>query len=163
MISDLLPTVSISEKNPGGNAIFIREDKEILPFPGRALEFDRPLLIYYEIYNLTKDDIGATEYRIDYSISVAPYGNEQYSKLYQSIRRQADTIARRPLVTSSFTRSGIDSDIASSLDIDMSTFVANIDRLEIYEVQLSVTDNFSGSTTTNSLLFRVLPDWREMK
>lgn len=163
MISDLLPIVSISEENPDRNAIFIRDDMEILPFPGRVLEFDRPLLIYYEIYNLTKDEFGATDYRIDYSISIAPYGNEQYSKLYQGIRREADTIEMRPLVTSSFTRSGINSDISSSLDIDMSAFVANIDRLEIYEVQLSVVDNHSVTTATSSLLFRVLPDWHEMK
>ena len=159
MLSDILPVIYIGEGESGREVTLTRGNMEMIPFPGRALEFNRSLSIYYEIYNLTKDRFGSTDYRIDYSISIAPYREDQYARLYQDYQRPTGRKEERPLVTSSFTQRGIDSDVVTHLEIDLSEFVAKIDRLEIYELALHIVDNLTGATASRSFLFRVLPDW----
>lgn len=159
LVSDILPAFRITEVGSGKKGPFIRGNLEVLPLPGRAFEFSQTLFIYYEIYNLSKDEFGATDYRTDYSIAVAPYEESLFTQLFHGVRRIAGIEIERAIVTSSFTRSGIQRDISTHLEIDFSPLVADIDRLEIYELELRITDNITGYTASSSLVFRLLPDW----
>ena len=47
---------------------FVKGDIEVIPMASRAYRPGDPVFIYYEIYNLARDEFGATRYRISYQI-----------------------------------------------------------------------------------------------
>ena len=66
-MSDLLLAKQIELVNPFPEK---RTDLRIAPNPLRAYRSGGSAFVYLEIYNLTQDDFGRTEYRITYSLSV---------------------------------------------------------------------------------------------
>lgn len=47
---------------------FVKGDIEVIPMASRTYRFGEPVFIYYEIYNLKRDEFGSTKYRISYEI-----------------------------------------------------------------------------------------------
>ncbi len=152
MVSDILPAANIREVGPDRRGTFIRGGLEVLPLPGRVLQSDQPLFIYYEVYNLTRDEYGATRFGIEYTVLEAPEQLAVAARLYQGLRSLAGLRGRRTAVSSSFTTSGISPEMASWLEVDMSSLPPGS-----YLLELTVTDEVSGQKVTNSLLFRTLP------
>jgi GWxTD domain-containing protein len=152
MVSGILPAASVREVGPGREGRFIRNGLEVLPLPGRALQLDQPLFIYYEIYNLTKDPIGATEYEISYSVAEAPEERALTTRLFQGVQRLFGAGRRRAVLTSAVPRSGIFNDETAWLELDLSQLPA-----DTYIVELTVTDKLTGAVAQGALLFRTLP------
>ncbi len=152
MVSDILPAASIREVGSGMTGTFIRGDLEVIPLPGRALQADQPLFIYYEVYNLTRDSFGATQYTIDYSVMEAPEQLPIAARLYHGLRSLTGLRRRRTAVSSSFTSSGIRPDLAAYLEVDVSSLPP-----DSYVLELTVTDDVRSESVTNSLIFRTLP------
>ncbi|MFC1500627.1 hypothetical protein ACFL6T_06405, partial [Candidatus Zixiibacteriota bacterium] len=152
MVSNILPAAQITEVGPGREGRFIRGDLEVLPLPGRALQADQPLFIYYEVYNLSRDGFGATEYRVDYTIVEAPESGALMSRLFQGIENIVTSRNRRSQISSSVTGRGITPDMGSYLEIDLGDL-----KPETYELLLTVTDLNTGQSQTSSLIFRTLP------
>ena len=152
MVSNILPAARITQVEPGREGTFIRGDLEVLPLPGRALQVDQPLFIYYEIYNLAKDEFGATDYQIDYSVAEAPQEMALATRLFQGLRSLVGAGRKRAVITSSVSGSGISNDVRSFLEIDLSGLPP-----QTYEIELRITDLLKGSTATSYLLLRTLP------
>lgn len=152
MVSDILPAAAIREVPRGTSGTFVRDGLEVLPLPGRALQSDQPLFVYYEIYNLTKDPIGATDYEVSYSVGEAPDEGGLGARLYQGLKSLVGAGRRRSVLTATVPRSDIRSDLGEYLEIDMSGVEAGT-----YLLELTVTDRLSGSTAVQRLLFRTLP------
>ena len=152
MISDILPAARIQEVPPGREGTFIRGELEVLPLPGRALEVDQPLFIYYEIYNLKKDPIGATEYEITYAVSEAPEELGVAGRLFQGLRSLVGRGRRRAVLSSTIRQTGIRNDQPAWLEIDMGESPA-----DTYLLELTVNDTIGGTTAQAALLFRTLP------
>ncbi len=51
------------------NSFFRRGEFSIIPNPSATFNRSQPLCLYYEIYNLTKDEQGLTSFEVEYSIS----------------------------------------------------------------------------------------------
>jgi len=153
MVSSILPAASITEVEPGREGRFIRGNLEVLPLPGRALQADQPLFIYYEAYNLSRDEFGATSYQVEYAVSQAPEGQELMTRLFQGIRNIVTGRRGRVRIASSVSRQGIHPDIASWLEIDLGDL-----RPETWELLLTVTDLHTGESKSSSLIFRTLPN-----
>jgi GWxTD domain-containing protein len=47
---------------------FVKHDLEIMPLPGMSIQKQRPLHVYFEIYNLTANAQGETNYAIEYGV-----------------------------------------------------------------------------------------------
>jgi hypothetical protein len=47
---------------------FVKNGLEIMPLPGLAIQKQRPLHVYFEIYNLAASAPGETNYEIEYSV-----------------------------------------------------------------------------------------------
>jgi len=152
MVSNILPAAQITEVGPGREGRFIRGNLEVLPLPGRALQTDQPLFIYYEVYNLSRDGFGATEYRVDYTISEAPEGGALLTRLFQGIQSIVTSRSRRAQVSSSVTGRGINPDMGSYLEIGLGDL-----KPKTYELLLTVTDLHTGTSVSTSLIFRTLP------
>lgn len=155
MVSNILPAAQITQVEPGREGTFIRGNLEVLPLPGRALQVDQPLFIYYEIYNLSKDQYGATDYRVDYSVAEAPQDVALATRLFQGLASLVGAGRKRAVITSSVDGSGIMRDVRSFLEIDMSGLPP-----QTYELELQITDTLNGNTAKSYLLFRTLPPTR---
>jgi len=152
MVSSILPAAMITPVDPGQEGTFIRNNLQVLPLPGRALQVNQPLFIYYEIYNLTKDQYGATDYQVDYIVAEAPQDVALITRLFQGLASLVGAGRKRAVITSSVTGSGITNDVRSSLEIDLSELPP-----QTYELELQITDTLPGSTAISYLLFRTLP------
>ncbi len=152
MVSNILPAAQITQVGPGREGRFIRGDLEVLPLPGRALQTDQPLFIYYEMYNLSRDEFGATEYRVDYAIAEAPEGQALMTRLFQGLQSIVTGRRRRAQISSSITGRGIHSDVNAYLEIDLGAL-----KPETYELLLTVTDLHTNESRSSSLIFRTLP------
>lgn len=152
MVSSILPAALITQTDPAREGTFVRRGLEVLPLPGRALQVDQPLFIYYEIYNLTKGQYGGTDYRVDYSVAEAPQGMALTTRLFQGLASLVGAGRKQAVITSSVSSSGITSDVHSFLEIDLSGL-----QPMTYEVTLIVTDTLTGKSASSSLLFRTLP------
>ncbi|MFC1540040.1 tetratricopeptide repeat protein [Gemmatimonadota bacterium] len=152
MLSDILPAALIRQVESESVSRFRRGDLEVLPLPGRALQIDQPLFIYYEIYNLKKDDVGGTDYEITYSVAEMPNESGIGSRLYQGEVAPVRARQRRIVLSSSFHRSGIQTDISEYLELGMEEVPPGT-----YLLELVVHDANSGTETSKHLLFRTLP------
>jgi GWxTD domain-containing protein len=152
MVSDIMPAARIRETGSGLRGTFIRQNLDVLPLPGRRLQTNQTLFIYYEIYNLTRDAIGATDYRVDYSVSEAPYEGELLGKIYHELTALIGLEKRRAVLTSGVEGSGIFPEVGTWLEIDMGNQEAGT-----YILELVVSDLHTGATATTNLLFTTVP------
>jgi GWxTD domain-containing protein len=152
MVSDILPAALIREVEADREGRFIRNGLEVLPLPGRVIQTDQPLFIYYEIYNLAKDAIGATQYDVAYSIAEAPEDMGLTTRLFQGLRSLVGRRRQRAVLTSTVSRSGIFNDESAYLEIDLGDLPA-----DTYWLELKVTDSNSGAEAQSILVFRTLP------
>ncbi len=152
MLSDILPAALIREVDSESISRFRRGELEVFPLPGRALQIDQPLFIYYEIYNLKKNDVGGTDYKITYSIAEMPNESGIGVRLFQGEVTPVRARQRRIVLSSSFPRSGIQTDIYEYIELGMEEVPPGT-----YLLELTVHDAISGSETSKHLLFRTLP------
>jgi len=152
MMSNILPAAYIGQADETSRPGFIRGDLEVLPLPGRAIQADQALFIYYEVYNLTMDAYGATEYQVEYLVKEAPESRRLATRLFHTVQSFLGRGRRLTGVASSVTRTGIRPDLSSYLEIDVSQL-----EPKTYILELHVTDLNNGEKTSGSLLFRTLP------
>jgi len=152
MISDIMPAARITEVRPGQTGRFIRGDLEVIPLPGRMLGKDQPLFIYFEVYNLARDGFGATRYRIEYSVSESTSDDGALRRLFQNLGALVGISGRPAVLSSEFLQQGIQNDIRTHLEIDMSAVPDGI-----YDLIVTITDQVSEQTASQVLKFRTLP------
>lgn len=152
MLSEIMLAARITPITPGRRGRFIKGSLEVLPLPGRTLGASQPLFVYFEIYNLSKNAVGATEYTVKYAVAEASDNNALLSRLYQGLRSLVGWGERRTEISSEITGSGIQRDVFTYLEIDMSR-----SKPGVYELLVAVTDLVGGSTTLSTVIFRTLP------
>ncbi|MFC1559293.1 hypothetical protein ACFL39_01750 [Gemmatimonadota bacterium] len=152
MISDILPAAEIREVEPGRTGRFIRDGLEVLPLPGRIMQTDQPLFVYFEGYNLQRDGVGSTQYRIEYTVSESTSDDGALKKLYQGLGDLVGIRRREAALSSEYTRSDIRIDLSNYLEIDMSALPHGV-----YDLAVTITDMNSRQTASRVLTFRTLP------
>jgi GWxTD domain-containing protein len=152
MLSDILPAVAVQEVARGRTGRFVHGEVEVLPLPGSTIYRDQSLFIYYEIYNLTKDAYGATDYVIEYSVVEAPEEEGLTRMLWRGIRNLIRPVSGLAGLSSRIEQNGIRNEVPSWLEIDMKLAPPGT-----YELQLVVTDRLTGRTASNTLRFRSVP------
>jgi GWxTD domain-containing protein len=152
MISDILPAALVRPKGVDSPLRFIRGNLEVLPLPGRVIPSDQPLFVYYEIYNLRRDTIGSTEWEIRYSVAEAPEAQGLVTRLYQGLKSLIGAGRRLAIITNAHRSLGIQPDIETYLEIDLSTLPVGI-----YELTVTAIDLVSSQNASSSLIFRTIP------
>ena len=71
MVSDLAVAGQMSELSELSEGKFIRGDLEVIPLPSQTFKPEQPIFLYYEVYNLLRDETGQTRYRVDYAVEGA--------------------------------------------------------------------------------------------
>ncbi len=72
-LSSLVAATSVQDRESvvtwPANAYFIRFGQAIVPRPSVQFELNEPIYFYFEIYGLTRDEIGATRYQIALTVT----------------------------------------------------------------------------------------------
>jgi GWxTD domain-containing protein len=68
ILSDLQLATQVRKLKEGEASQFSRGSWFILPSPSRAFNPDTPLFVYFEIYNLKRDNFGNTNYQVGYEV-----------------------------------------------------------------------------------------------
>ena len=65
-LSDIQLASEITEREKPDK--FTKNGLQVIPMPARLCKRDDPVFLYYEIYNLTRDAFGATNYAVEYTV-----------------------------------------------------------------------------------------------
>jgi GWxTD domain-containing protein len=86
-VSDLELAFNVGEAaaNPGK---FGKHGLNVVPMPSRTYGTGQNVFVYYEIYNLKKDDFGQTQYRVEYTMG--PKSGGVLSRLAQTLRGRSN-------------------------------------------------------------------------
>lgn len=103
MLSDLVVAGRIATLETRAEGKFIRDDLEVVPLPSHVFSPEQPVYLYYEVYNLARDDAGQTHYRVDYAVR----GNKNAgARLLKGIGKLLGVSERREGVLISYEHRG---------------------------------------------------------
>ena len=144
-MSDIVPAWNVTLIDSTVERTF--DNINVEPNPRRFYRVDQPLYFYTEIYNLALNDTtSATDYTVEYSMIFK--GKEDVSVL-ESLKRLV--VNREPLqVGAKYTNRGSRRDEPLFLRIEH-----NLTQEGQYLLMLTVTDNNSKTTETQSVLIRI--------
>lgn len=106
----------------------------------------QPINIYYEIYNLHKNQMGRTNYQVNYSIYREPKNNKGLAKLTKRLGKLLGINENRAVVTLSFKGSGTATQKHQNVTIDMT----DTDEVE-YKLVITLVDLNSGKQTSKEI------------
>ena len=115
MLSDIQIAKRITEASEASDSTFVRGKWNILPWPPVAFLATEPLFVYFEIYNLTRDEFGATRYEIAYEVQTrADAAGSILSTILPGIRKKTgETIEVR------FEQTGTEPSVYDYVELDI--------------------------------------------
>ena len=144
-ISDLELAWSISEKPQGKK--FQKGNVWVIPMPSRSYRDDQRIYVYYEIYNLQKDQFGQTKYRISYAIRQDLRTRlGVFGAVFSGFRRLLS--AGKPEVVVSYDRTGNET-------FEPIYFELETEELDmgVHQIEVRVTDLNGGGAVSKSAVF----------
>ena len=121
---------------------------KVLPMPSRTFKEGQPVLIYYEVYGLSKDEFGQTRHRVDYRIKPRK-GKLSAVRVLRALGRLLG-FEEKAVVTISYERIGADANEHNYLEIDPGD-----SEIGVYELTVTVTDLISEQTVEKSATFLI--------
>jgi GWxTD domain-containing protein len=135
-----------AERWPEGSH-FRRFGNAIVPRPDGLFEVNEPVFIYAEVYGLTKDDIGATDYEIAYTITALDRRRTLAPLITPILGRQVQREDREGSVTAVFSRSDIFSRTYEQLRI----VFPEGDYAHRYALTVEIRDRIGGDTISRTI------------
>ena len=122
----------------------------VIPNPTQIYRRDRPVLIYYEIYGLTKDDFGQTKYQVTYTITPSEHEGRFLSNVLRSIGKVLKTEHKETVVITT-EQAGYRRDQSEYLELDVSK-----SKEGKYDLAVTVTDQVSQKSVTKQVSFWII-------
>ena len=145
-ISDIQLSATIRS---GGEGRFLKGDIDVVPNPSQAYISGQPVHIYYEMYNLKKDDFGVVRYRVSFQIESI----EQKSiavRILGGLGKLLGGREERESITVDYEHVGHRSDDPGYLELDMTNSEPGK-----YVLRVNVTDMNSRQEAVASKLFTI--------
>ncbi len=145
-ISDVEIAFTVVEGEQGR---FAKGGYMVTPLPTRVYQQNQPVLIYFGIYGLRKDEYGATRYRTSYRID--PGAGEQGS--LGRVRIGGRTATRQQAGGVEVVldeESGIFNDVVETMAISLED-----SSFRMYRLRITVEDLVAGTRTVSQTFFRV--------
>jgi GWxTD domain-containing protein len=147
MVSDLKLaskiTPTIRKRGP-----FIRNGLEIVPNPTHAFPRNHLVHVYYELYNLSKNEEGTTSFRTEVSVTTVDPDKGIAGRLISSFGNLIDEPESDSQLTISLEDESIETNTARYTAMDLSDSEPGN-----YRVDISVSDLIGGIETRKSVLF----------
>jgi len=136
MMSDLELAYAIE---PAGSASgFAMGSLSVVPNPARQCPLNRPLYLYFEVYNLAKDGKGKTAYTIEYQLTSLELEKSFLARLLSANKKTSITVPSE--------RSGSDDWSPEYVAIDVSDVEPGK-----YQLQVKLTDNVARKSVLRSI------------
>lgn len=129
---------------------FSKDSLYVLPYTFPKFDRDTPVTIYYEIYNLSKNPAGETDYVIDYKVTTLERKEGGVKKFFRSIGSIFGG-GKKPSVSSTYERQG-------HSEVEKQYLTLDIGKLPPGKIELSVTvtDRTSNQTGKSSTSIDVI-------
>ena len=151
-MSSLVVAANVAPAEEAGHwpeyARIARPGTMISPLPARDFEVGQPLLLYFELYGLQKDEVNATSYRITYAITSLQEG--KVLPIMELLGRLLGREEREGTVSLLTQRDGIYSDVQESVRM---VFPGEVDSSR-FEITVTVEDLVSGQRVRRSIELR---------
>jgi len=134
-----------------GEDRFLRGDLVVVPRLGRLFQFSQPILVYYEIYNLTLDEWGGTWYQTEYTITRRPEKKGLLLRALSALASPFSSKKKWESVSSTTENRGASATEIGQLELDMSSAM-----LGEYLLTLTVTDMNSGQRAEREVEFGIV-------
>ncbi len=151
-LSDIEMAGKIIESRRGGR--FYRDGVEIIPMPNRTFTTEQQIFLYYEIYNLSKDQFGTTVFQISYEIASADDSRRRnvFSSAFRAIGSLVGLGRREKVEVEGDVEYGIRATESKYLEVAFPNPSPGF-----YRITLTVTDINNNSTVQRVQEFLVTP------
>jgi GWxTD domain-containing protein len=134
------------EQDSIGGYYYTRDDLKILPNPLKRFTTGDPVFIYYEIYNLKKNESGLTSYNVEYTISPDKANINPIKKILQRL----NLFKLTGEITTSYQIEGDSETEYHYRQIGLGSFSPGD-----YLLTLRITDLNANKTTTEKVQFKL--------
>lgn len=134
---------------PSRGSRFTKGKIEVVPNPSLFYFAGQPVFVYYEVYNLKRDEFGATKYRVSYELHSLNKGNLAVRTL-KSLGRLVGIDRKAEVVTVEYAHEGDKADEYGYLELDMSKTDPGHQLLIV-----KVFDELAGSQTSSAVSFAI--------
>ena len=143
ILSDLQYSFEIREAVRGDK--YLKNGLNITPYPFYEVRRTRPLYLYFEIYNLSRNNQGRTNYEITYDVKLL----ERKESIFKRLFKRDDNLKESISITRS--EQGNMMNVFEYTSFDVSSL-----RVGKYELKVLIHDNVSGKTAEKSDTFIVV-------
>ena len=134
---------------PSRGSKFTKGEVEVVPNPSLFYFVGQPVFVYYEVYNLTKDEFGRTRYRVLYELHSLNKGNVAV-KILKALGRLVGIDRKAEVVNVEYAHEGDRADEYGYLELDMSKTDPGHQLLKV-----KVFDEIAGSHASSSVSFAI--------
>ncbi|MCY3871149.1 MAG: GWxTD domain-containing protein [Gemmatimonadetes bacterium] len=148
-MSDLELAWAIGDKQ-GFHDKYRKGDVWVMPMPSRSFVNDRSVFVYYEVYNLQRDEFGQTRYKVSYTIQQDVRSGSSIFGLLSGGFKRLMARNRKPQVAVSYEHVGRDVWEPIHLELDSKKMILGLNQVEV-----EVTDLSSGQSVKREAIFRL--------
>ncbi|NOZ60434.1 MAG: GWxTD domain-containing protein [Calditrichaeota bacterium] len=145
MVSSLQLSAEIKPKTKNSNKTFVKNDLEVDPYTFKRVMRKTPIYLYFEIYNLKKDEDGNTHYKVVYKIETIKPERSFWQKTFGAVGRIFGG-TKKSSITLSGEHMGDSKDAVEFIAFDLK----NLERGEQI-LRVTVTDLISGESKSDQL------------
>lgn len=126
---------------------FNRGPLEVVPHASRQYRAHKSIPIYFEVYNLARDERDVSHYKVEYRIGRR---EREEPSLWDALRGKTETVTP-PDISSSFRMSG-----NGPYDVVHFTFTPENLRAGVYDLYVTVRDDLSHAEASRVAAFRII-------
>ncbi len=146
LLSDIQIAKQIADAADTADSTFVRGAWDIRPWPPRTFYPTEPLYVYFEIYNLTRDEFGSTRYDVSFEVqATSETGGSILTALLPRIRRRSGEV-----IEVRYEQIGTEPTVTDFVQLELSQ--AQEGR---YTLRMNVTDQVSGRSANQTNIFRI--------
>lgn len=147
-ISDIELAFSMAPVEEGP---FVKQGLEIIPMSSRAFRDDQNAFVYFEIYNLRRDEFGQTQYRVEYKLrsyeerSVPARVLHGFGRLFRISEQGQEVVI-------AYEQTGEKQDEVAYVELDLTRT-----RPGGQKVQVAVIDLLANKKVSKEIRFEIIP------
>ena len=144
-LSDLFVARRVEVAMPGSDPRFVRGRWNITPLPSHVFNTGQHVFIFFEIYNLSQDEFGATRYEVAYEVYSTDESGTSLSRVKTRVLGRSESA-----VTVRYEQTGTEASVSDYVALDIGEAAPGRRR-----VRMTVKDLDSGQQATREGLFWV--------
>ena len=142
-LSDLFLAREVSAATKASDPKFVRAGWSILPTPSHVFHLGQRVFIYFEIYNLARDEFGATRYEVAYEVHRTDETGTSFLPILARIWRRTGEA-----VTVRYEQTGTEEWVADYVELELGE--ASEGR---HRVRMTVVDRNGGQEVSKEAMF----------